>query len=93
MESIPIFYMQTNYNPFRAHYDLLIQLKLRSYLNQRSPPIREIADIQTESLHFYKGRPAREQLRGLDVSGPKKLMTDYAFYQDIIIKMHFIKEA
>lgn len=27
------------------------------------------------------------------MKGEKKLITDYAFYQEIIIKLHFIKEA
>ena len=31
--------------------------------------------------------------RGLYIKGEKKLVTDYAFYQEIVIKMHFIKEA
>ena len=43
---------------------------------------------------MYKGKNVKEQRgKGINAQGEKKLITDYAFFEDIIVKMHFIKEV
>lgn len=47
-----------------------------------------------EPLHKYKGRNIEEQRgKGINAQGEKKLIVDYAFFEDIITKLHFIKEV
>ena len=76
------------------HIDKLVQLKLRHYLTKGCPPIEEIHDLQMEPLHQYKGRNIEEQRgKGINAQGEKKLIVDYAFFEDIITKLHFIAEV
>lgn len=93
MVNLPQFTMQTGYNPLRAHYDLLVHLKLRTFKNNNQPLVAELSELQFDPIHLYKGKQARKKTHGLEVPGSKKLITDYAFYQDIVVKMHYIKEA
>ena len=45
------------------------------------------------SISYKKSSRLINRRGGLFAQGEKKLITDYAFYQEIIIKFHFIKHA
>ena len=62
-------------------------------MKQGSPAIEDIQELINEPLHQYKGKHIREQKgRGINAQGEKKLITDYAFYEDIIVKLHLLKQ-
>ena len=96
---MPSYDEKAGLNPIRQNYDKLIKLKLQSYLKQGCPPLQEINHLQNESLHIYSSaipknkRKQKTPRNGLLAQGEKKLMTDYAFYQEIVVKFEFIKQA
>ena len=97
MKNLKKYDEKSGLNPIREHYDKLVKLKLKSYVKQGCPALDEVKHLQTQCLHQYRTKNLRDQSNnrrgGLFAQGEKKLITDYAFYQEIIIKFHFIKQA
>lgn len=96
MKNLPKYDEKVALNPIREHYDKLVKLKLKSYIKQGCPTLDDIKHLQTQSMHQYRTKPLKDQQnsrRGLFAQGEKKLITDYAFYQEIVVKFHFIKQA
>lgn len=83
---------KTLFNPVRTQLDKILQLKIRNHIRQGCPQIDSLSALQRSCLHSYRGKSVKEQCgRGIKAQGEKKLMTDHAFFEDIIVKMHFIK--
>ena len=62
-------------------------------MKQGNPQIEELEQLQNEPLHQYRGKHIKEQKgKGISAQGDKKLITDYAFYEDIIVKLHFLNQ-
>ena len=62
-------------------------------MKQGNPQIEELEQLQNEPLHQYRGKHVKEQKgKGISAQGDKKLITDYAFYEDIIVKLHFLNQ-
>lgn len=62
-------------------------------MKQGGPKIDDLHALVNEPLHEYKGRHVKDQKgKGIGAQGEKKLITDYAFYEDIIVKMHLLRQ-
>ena len=58
-----------------------------------SPPIQQINHLVNEPKHTNPGKKDEIQRgKGLADHGEKKLITDVAFYEEVIIKFHFLNE-
>ena len=80
-------------NPIKVNRDKLLQLKLRNFQKLGCPPITQINNLVNQPLHTNPGKRDEQQRgKGLAAHGEKKLITDVAFYEEVIIKFHFLSE-